>query len=53
MTDDTPEPVLPACPVPLTKLVSPDVDEDEIEEMDARRFRGLRAAITRAELNRP
>lgn len=36
----------------LTQAVSPGVDEDEIDEADASRFRGFRASVTRAELER-
>jgi hypothetical protein len=40
-------------PGPITTMVSPEVDEDEANEMDGQRFRGLRASITRAALDRP
>jgi hypothetical protein len=38
---------------PLTESVSPAVTDEEAYELDGQRFRGLRVAITRAELDRP
>ena len=39
--------------MPLTQMVSPDTTEDDADEINAQQFRGLKASITRAELDRP
>ena len=39
--------------VPLTTVLPTDVTEDDMDELDAQRFNGLRASITRAEFERP
>jgi len=39
--------------VPLNKVVSPEVTDEDADEMDAQDFGRLKASITRAELDRP